>query len=393
LGSAWTMVVAAALAVATTSVAAAELMSGADDPPFALDWQLGLRGGLVADKAGTRLQLVVLPQARLTRHTLRGGYSAGIAGELSRDPDGNARLGALTLDGSYDYRLDAVTAAGLKGSFALTQADPSDPGYADNVAVAPSVADGRIEASLRRGFGSLLTLELRGSAGRTLHGETTYEGGATASNADQNTVEAGLGARLGLRLTPGLAAFIDGEATSERHDAASPSLLARLDNRTYTARAGLEASFLDTLQLEGSLGLAYRDFADASLQDFGVVLYGARVAFHPRDTLALSADFTTRLESPDTTVGATARIVYAVTGEAAYAVNPWLRLRASAGWSEAHYQGAAAEESRWALGFGADYRLGARLDATADYSFARSTATPDPPEDRQQLMLGLTLHR
>lgn len=420
MGKAWTIAVAAALAAAAAPVVGAEfnplgdgsdfnnadlLRDGTigcencqpvpyewDEPPFELDWKLGLRGAVVESDDGTKVEFLALPEATWTHRALRGGYSAGAAAELSYDIDGEARVDSLTLNGSADYRFDAVTTVGLKGSFTLSQDDPDDPGYADNVAEAPLVMSGAVEVTGQRDFGPF-EVELRGNAGRTLHGETTYDDASTTSNDFQNTTVAGLGSRLGYKLTPGVTAFVDGEANYEAYDEASPSLLVKLDNVTYEARAGLNAKFLTTVELEGSLGLAYRDFADASLDDFTAMLYDAKAIFRPDETLTLTGTFSTKLDSPGTTSGATAKLTYAATGEAAYQVNPWLRLRGSAGWSEAHYQGIATDEYKWNVGVGADYLLNEHMDATADYTYSQSTTTPDPAEAEQRLMLGLNIHR
>lgn len=420
MNKAWMMAVATALSAAAVPVAGAEfnpLGDGSDynngdllrddttgcencaqqphewdEPPFDLDWQLGLRGSVTRDADGTRVEFLALPEATLTHNTMRGSYAVGASAELSYTLEGDARVDALTLSGSADYHFDAVTSAGLKGSFGFTQGDPDDPGYADNVATAPLVVNGQVEGNVTRDLG-LFEAEARANAGRTVHGETTYDDASTSSNDFQNTTVAGVGGRFGYRLSPGLTAFVDGVATYEAYDEASPSLLVKLDNVTYEGRAGLNFKALTVLELEGSLGLGHRDFGDGTLPDFTAVLYDGKAIFRPDETLTLTGTFSTSLESPGTTSGATAKLTYAATGEAAYQVNPRLRLRGSAGWSEAHYQGIATDEYKWNVGVGADYLLNEHMDATADYTYSQSTTTPDPTEDQQRLMLGLNIHR
>jgi hypothetical protein len=417
---AWTIAVAAALAAAAGPALAAEfnpLGDGSDvnnadllrdetsgcencgqaptdwnEPYFDFDWRVGLRGSVTHSDDGTEFEFLALPEATFTHNTMRGSYSVGASSELSWDLDGNARIGSLTLEGSAAYRFDAVTSAGLRGSITLSQDDAGDPGYADNVAAAPLVLGGTVDGTIGRELGPF-EAELRANAGRTVFGETTYDDATTTSNDFQNTTVAGAGARLGYRLTPGITAFVDGEAGYEAYDEASPTLLVKLDNLTYEARAGLNAQVLTVLELEGSLGLGYRDFGDTTLDDFTAVLYDGKAILRPDETLTLTGTFSTALESPGTTSGATAKVTYAATAEATYQVNPWLRLRGSAGWSEAHYQGIATDEYRWSVGAGADYLLNEHMDATADYTWAQSTTTPAPAEDEQRLMLGITIHR
>ena len=363
-----------------------------NDPPFDFDWRVGLRGAVTQDADGSKVEFLALPEVSLTQNTMRGGYSLGASAELTSDLEGNARVGSLTLDGSADYQVDAVTRAGLKGSFTLSQDNADDPDYAGNVATAPLVVGGEVTGEIGRELGPFQAA-LRASAGRTVFGETTYDDASTSANDFQNTTVGGLGGRLDYRLTPGVSAFVDGEASYEAYDALSPTLLVSLDNVTYTGRAGLSARMLSVLELEGSLGLAYRDFGDGTLNDFTAVLYDAKATFRPDETLSFTGTLSTSIGSPGTTSGATAKLTYAAIGEAAYQVNPWLRLRGSAGWSEAHYQGIDTDEYKWNVGVGADYLLTQHMDATADYTYSQSTTTPAAAVEEQRLMLGINIHR
>ena len=123
------------------------------------------------------------------------------------------------------------------------------------------------------------------------------------------------------------------------------------------------------------------------------MLYDARATFRPDETLSLTGAFTTTVSSPGTTSGATGKIAYKASGEAAYQVNPWLRLRADAEWGEAHYQGIDDDEMTWGFGAGADYLLNENTDITADYSFSRTEKTADPAMDEHQVTVGIKLHR
>ena len=76
----------------------------------------------------------------------------------------------------------------------------------------------------------------------------------------------------------------------------------------------------------------------------------------------------------------------------AYTVNPWLKLRASAGWSHSVLVGTTDTEDAWDAGAGADYLINEFTSVTADYNFTRSVATPDPAEDTHRVTLGITFH-
>lgn len=364
------------------------------DTPFDIDWSLGLRGGIRDDGSGgdPTYELIALPSVTLKQETIRGGYDVGLSGELGYKVDGSARIDAITGTAGGEYKLDALTTLAGRGNLRLSQDDPGGPDYASNVASAPVVLSGDGEVSAARDLGAF-NLAVRGSAGREVYGETVYDDSSTSDNTFQNTTAYGAGARLGYELTPGLVAFVDTEADYLSYDVASPSLLVKLDNITYAGRAGLSARFNETLELEGSLGLGYADLTDGTLSDFSAVLYDAKAVFRPDETLKLTGAFTTTISQPGTTSGATAKLTYAATGQLEYLVNPWLKLRADAQWSEAHYQGIDSDEYKWGFGAGADYLLNEHTDLTADYSFSRTEKTPDPATDEHQVTLGVKFHR
>jgi hypothetical protein len=364
------------------------------DTPFDIDWSLGLRGGIRDDGTGNgpTYQLIALPSVTLKQQTIRGGYDVGLSGELTYEVEGSARIGSISGTAGGEYKLDALTTLTGRGNFKASQDDPGGPDYASNVAAAPVVLSGDGEIGASRDLGAF-NLAVRGSAGREVYGETVYDDNSTSDNTFQNTTAYGVGARLGYELTPGLVAFIDTEADYLAYDVASPSLLVKLDNVTYAGRAGLNARFNETLELEGSLGLGYTDLIDETLGDFSAVLYGARAVFKPDETLTLTGALTTTISQPGTTSGATAKLTYAASGQVEYLVNPWLKLRADAQWSQAHYQGIDSEEQSWGFGAGADYLLNERTDLTADYSFLKTEKTPAPPTDEHQVTLGVKFHR
>lgn len=362
--------------------------------PFELDWSLGLRGGIKDDGTGgsPSYELIALPSVTLKHQTIRGGYDVGLSGELGYDLDGSARIGSITGTAGGEYELDALTTLAGRANLKVSQDDPNGPDYASNVASTPVVVSGDGEIRAARDLGAF-NLAVRGSAGREVYGETVYDDNSTSDNSFQSTTAYGAGARLGYELTPGLVAFVDVEADYLAYDAPSPSLLVKLDNVTYAGRGGLSAKFSETLQLEGSLGLGYTDLTDGALGDFSAVLYDAKAVFRPDETLTLTGAFTTTISQPGTTSGATAKLTYAATGQIEYLVNPWLKLRADAQWSEAHYQGIDNDEYKWGLGAGADYLLNEHTDLTADYSFVRTEKTPDPATDEHQVTVGVKFHR
>lgn len=360
------------------------------DPLFDPDWSLALRGSVSVDGAGgdPSYQLIALPSLTLRQETIRGGYDLSISGEIVAPLEDDVRLASLRTGIAGTYALDAVTRLGARADLTVSQDD------ADNPLIAASllVVTGALEASVTRELG-LFELGLRANAARTVNGETVYADDTTSGNDYDNTTSFGVGSRLAVGVAPGLAAFIDLEAAQESYDEASPSLMVKLDNLTYAARAGLRLRQGELFEGEASLGIAHRDFADESIADASALLYGASLTFRPDETLQLTASLATTLGAPGSTSGSSAELTYAAGGEVAFQANSWLRLRGSASWEHGRFLGTDIEKRSWSAGLGADYLLNRNTDITADYTFERSETTPAPASDAHQVMLGVRFHR
>ena len=361
--------------------------------PMRFDWSLGLRGGIRHKGDGDPVyEVIAEPEIRLEQNTIRGGYDFGLSGDIVYRPDGEARLGSATASAGGRYDLDELTTLEGRARLTASQDDADADDQPANVSAAPLELTGELEGSAARDLGPVV-VELRGSAGRHVVGETSYTDGTTSSNDYQDHTSWGAGTRAGLKLAPGVLAFVDAAAEVERYDIESPTLLRRLDNVTYEARVGLTARPSAVLELEGSIGLGHRDFGDEGLPDFSAMLYGGKAVFRPDETLTLSGELETRIGSPGAASGATARLEHVATAAAAYVVNPWVRLRASAQWSTARYEGIGTTEKKWGGGAGADYLLNTWTDVTADYRFERSETAPAPAVDTHQVTVGVKFHR
>ena len=362
------------------------------DPPWLVDWSLALRGATsVKDGSNTYLGELV-PRFSIDQQTLRGGYSVAGDATLSIDADGRSRLDGLGLDATGRYDLDEWSTLTATGSLNASQDDLGSGSYPANVAAAPVElgAEGTLEGSRRFG---MFTLALRGSVGRDLVGDTLYDDASTTSNADQSAWTAGAGGRVTVEMTPSFSSFVDAASTWSRFDAPSTALGASRDARTDTLRVGIGFRHDSRLSLEASVGLARQDFVDPALADFTATLYGASLSYAPDETLTLSAALDTSLAAPGAASTGTAKVSTTATGTANYLLNPWVRLRGSAGLTLTETQPLGTLSREWTTGVGADYLFNTMTDFTADYSFTRTEADPDPATDTHKLTLGVTIHR
>jgi hypothetical protein len=92
------------------------------------------------------------------------------------------------------------------------------------------VLDGTIRSSVTQDFDKIdLKLTLDGR--RLAKGPTTLDDLSTIDNANESYWEGGATLRVGYEITPLLSAFVEGEASVQKFDAPSPTLLEYLDGR------------------------------------------------------------------------------------------------------------------------------------------------------------------
>jgi hypothetical protein len=358
-------------------------------PFFEADWSLSLRGAYVIDDDGAHFEALAVPRVTLRHDTMRGGYSLEAEAELVKSSLEEHRLSALRLRLEGEHALDAVTGLSGELELELTQESAGTPG---GTAAEPVVMSGTAGVAAERRFGRF-AVGVRGAAGRTVYGPTRLSDGSEEDNSAQNnwTVEGGL--RLGYEVTPLLTAFIDGSVGYQRYDEPSPTYMVTLDAADYELRAGLAANWHEILEAEASVGVGLRRFAEPALGEVTTTLYDASLTYRPDETVTLTAALSTNVGAPAPESGGTARVEYEATGSASYQVNPWLRLRASAGWEHAQLVGIAGSESGYSLGSGLDYQLNEHTLLTADYDFSHEQTDTTEGEDEHRVTLGVTLSR
>lgn len=363
-----------------------------NEPAFDLDWSLALRGAYVQATGGSQFEASAVPSLTLTHDFLRGSYAVSASAEITRSSTEEARIAALRAGFSGAYQLDEATGLTGKANFALARASASAPGTLPGIAVQPLVVTGDAEGAVSREFGPLV-VSARANAGRSVYGVTTMADTSLIDNSAQNNWVAGTGLRVGYRVTPILTAFIDGSVGYQWYDAASPLYLVKLDAMDLEGRTGLSAKVNDVLEAEISIGYGQRRFLDPSLGTSGSMLYDASLTFRPDETVEMRGAFSTSFGAPGANSGGTARLEYAATGDLSYRVNPWLRLRASAGWRYAEQLGTTTTEMGHNAGAGLDYLLNEFATLTADYAYSWSQTTPNPAQDEHRVTLGVTFSR
>lgn len=361
-------------------------------PSVNIDWSVGLRGAYTSDKQGGRYELQLLPSISASHDGGRWTWNGSASATLVRQQDGQARIAALRLSTGGDYALDPATTLTGNAALSITQASSTAFGTASNVLTQPIVVSGALDGAVSRDLGRI-TLTLRGSLDRAITGPTTLTDLTQADNASQNSWSYGAGLRVGYEMTPIWTLFADAGAERQVYDRPSQTLLVPLDGTTYTLKTGVTGQWDNVLTLEGSVGVALKRFDAASLSNVQATLFDGRIVFRPDPTWTLTGTVSSSIDAPGSSSPGSARINYAAIGEVAYQVNRWLSLRGSVGWRQATTVGTTTVETGTDLTLGADYRLNAHTALTADYTFSRNQATPNPAEDSHVIGLGIRLSR
>jgi hypothetical protein len=382
----------AVLAFCATGSATVALGQEAEDNT-GIDWSVGLRGSYASNTVtGGQWALSVTPEAALKigGESSRSSFSAGA--ELIYETDvGMARLADFHAAAESSYRFDALTV--LSGSIrgALTQANPNSTSLPTNTLHAPLVFEGVATGTATRDFDKIdLTGTLEGR--RYMRGNTTLDDLSIVDNSSASYWQGGGTLRVGYELTPLISAFLEGEASAQKFDAPSPTLLKYLDGRTYQLRAGLGYTQGSIIAAEASIGRAWLDYFDSALTDAPSWVYNGSLTLRPDETVELTGALETTLGPSEDTPGDT-DVGYALTAAARYIVNPWLTLRSSAGWDQTVTLGTSAVSWGYDAAAGLDLRTSRYVVWTADYGFSRDYAPPAPLSDTHRVTLGMRVQR
>jgi len=359
------------------------------DSAFDVDWAVSLRGGFTHDAEGQRYDVVLVPRVGLERDKV----GIGLEAELGLPVDGQAgRIERFGGDVEGSYAIDRDTEISLRGSVGYEQSDAAEPGIADAVAVPAGSARADFGVGIARQWG-LFGAALDAGIERTVYGETQMRDGTLVPNGDRNLVALDAGLRVGYQVTPILEVFGEGEVGRDLFDHASPALGEKADATRYALRGGVAGSWNGILEAEVSAGTGLRQYEAEGLPDMRSTLFDAHVTFTPDSTVRLSAGLGSSVEPVGPDMPGYARIETSASADAEYNVNSWLRLRASAGWYTARFEGSEETETGHDLGVGADYKVNAHTQLSADYAFAHSARSSETPEDSHRMTVGVTVAR
>ncbi|RYE84329.1 MAG: hypothetical protein EOP19_11820, partial [Hyphomicrobiales bacterium] len=154
------------------------------------------------------------------------------------------------------------------------------------------------------------------------------------------------------------------------------------------------SNWSEVLEAEASVGVGLRRFAYGAAPDIVSQLYDASITFRPDETVTIRGALATTVGAPGPNASGAARIEYAATADIAYRVNPWVTLRANAGYRYALISDSANVETSYGVGAGADYLLNENMTVSGDYSYGAKTAAPPAATDEEhRVTVGVTLKR
>lgn len=355
-----------------------------------LDWSVGLRGTYLNSNGTGSFVTHLLPRFSYT-------HAGGIAtftldGSADIAKSGGQDLPVLTSGGlaiSGAAPIDSVTSVSGSVNIGLSQDLPGAPGLSPLIVTPPQVFTGGAKVGVTREFGKV-NLGLGAGVQRTAYGPTNRTDTGLTDNAEQNYWSGSANLRLGYQITPILEVFGQGEVQRDIFDLPTASLGTYPNATNRSLRAGVAGHWNSIWSASASVGLGERIFDDTSLGAIRAQLYGAEIRYTPDPTVALSAGLETALAPAGADNAGNARIQYTAFADAQYTVNTWLRLRASADWSQSELVGTGTTERRLGLGAGADYAFSAHTSLNADYGFG-NTDNANGNTQSHQISVGVTI--
>lgn len=362
-------------------------------PPVEIDWSVGLRGTLTTTNQGDQFVTTLSPKVTATHAGTRGDLVFEGSADLSKANDGSSIIPtAVNLGLSGSYALDRDTSISGNAGLTLSGQLPGTPGLNPLIIDPAQVVTGSFGGGVDRRFGQF-NLGLKGSAQRTVYGNSTRTDTGGTDNSDQNYWTAGGTLRLGYQATPIFEVFGEAGLSRDMFDLPSASLGVRQDATEKTLRAGVSGRWNSLLTASASVGVAEHDFDDPSLGSVNSTLYDASLTFTPDPTLNITAALATEIAPPGADASGTAKVSNTASANVDYTVNSWLRMRASANWGRSLLIGSGETETSYGAGAGADYKVNAHTALSADYGFGHRNNSSTGILDSHTVSLGITLKR
>ncbi|WP_156463993.1 outer membrane beta-barrel protein [Devosia sp. Leaf420] len=367
----------------------------ANDAPetVPLDWSVGLRGTYTTSNGQETFVTRLTPQFTATHN---GGIadlvfsgSAEIAKANGQDAI-TVTAGGLSL--SATAPIDSNTSVKAGANIGLSQDLPGAVGLSPFVITPPQIVTGGIDLGVDRRFGQF-NVGITGGIDRVNYGPTTRTDTGVTDNSEQNYWSGNGALRLGYQFTPVLEVFGQGEVQRDIFDVQTASLGVYPNATNRSLRAGIAGKWNTAWSASASVGVGERVFDEASLGAFRAQLYGFEVSYTPDPTVKLTAGLDTTLSPAGADNPGTGRIQYAAFARAQYDINSWLRVRASADWSNSELVGTGTTDRRFALGGGADYVFNKHTSLNADYGYANSDNITSGNTQSHQVSLGVTISR
>lgn len=357
-----------------------------------LDWSVGLRGTYL-NSNGTGSFVTHLTPSFTYTHA--GGIATIVvngSADIAKTGDQNLptlAAGALSISGSAP--IDSVTTATGSVNIGLSQDLPGTAGLSPSIITPPQIFTSGAEFGVTRQFGRF-NVGIGGGVDRTVYGATDRSDTGLTDNSEQNYWSANANLRLGYQVTPILEVFGEGEVQRDIFDKPTASLGVYPNATNRSLSVGLSGKWNDIWSASASVGIGERIFDEATLGAIRAQLYGAEISYTPDSTIKLTAGAETALAPAGADNPGNARIQYTAFTNAQYTVNTWLRLRASANWSNSELVGTGTTERRLGLGAGADYVFNAHTSLNADYGYG-NTDNSNGNTQTHQVSLGVTISR
>jgi hypothetical protein len=304
--------------------------------------------------------------------TLRGGYTGYFDGVTADRPSGSAEATGR-LDMADGWSTD------LAAGYAYEEQAISDADFPAGVDAPPGVHGLDASAALNGAAGPGL-FTLAGSVRRTVYMDG-FSGGAEVDQGDRTNTLHRARLRLGYRVTPGLAAFVEGEVSRRVYDRAvdNDGLMRSATGQAW--RAGIMVERDPLLTGEIGLGVARADFDDPGLAGLQATTLDGSLAWSPTGLTTVTVNGATSLE-PSADAVSSGSVAYDGSLDVAYAWRRNVTVNWTGGVRHQRYQGTGQIDTAYRAGVAATWKINRTVHLTGRYEH-QWLVSSDPARDYQ----------